>query len=72
MIQAMSSPKLRVLTSNTFDPWFNLATEDWIFRDMDPKTHILFLWRNKDTVVIGRNRTSWAECKKIKMEALLI
>lgn len=68
MIQAMSSPKLRVLTSNTFDPWFNLATEDWIFRDMDPKTHILFLWRNKDTVVIGRNQNPWAECYISKME----
>lgn len=68
MIQAMSSPKIRVLISNTFDPWFNLATEDWIFRDMDPQFHILFLWRNKDTVVIGRNQNPWAECHVSKME----
>ena len=47
------SKSIRVLVSDTHDPWFNLATEDWIFNDMDPTTHILFLWRNDNTVVIG-------------------
>jgi lipoate-protein ligase A len=60
--------KLRVLVSDTFDPWFNLATEDWIFRDMDPETHVLYLWRNKDTVVIGRFQNPWTECNTMKME----
>jgi lipoate-protein ligase A len=60
--------KLRVLVSDTFDPWFNLATEDWIFRDMDPDTHVLYLWRNKDTVVIGRFQNPWTECNTEKME----
>lgn len=60
--------KLRVLVSDTFDPWFNLATEDWIFRDMDPNTHVLYLWRNADTVVIGRFQNPWTECNTAKME----
>jgi len=60
--------KLRVLVSDTFDPWFNLATEDWIFRDMDPETHVLYLWRNQDTVVIGRFQNPWTECNTQKME----
>ena len=60
--------KLRVLVSDTFDPWFNLATEDWIFRDMDPDTHVLYLWRNTDTVVIGRFQNPWTECNTSKME----
>jgi lipoate-protein ligase A len=60
--------KLRVLISNTFDPWFNLATEDWIFRDMDPEFHILYLWRNQNTVVIGRFQNPWSECHTKKME----
>jgi lipoate-protein ligase A len=60
--------KLRVLISNTFDPWFNLATEDWIFRDMDPEFHILYLWRNQNTVVIGRFQNPWSECHTEKME----
>ena len=59
---------LRVFISNTFDPWFNLATEDWIFRDMDPRFKILFLWRNDHTVVIGRFQNPWSECNTEKME----
>lgn len=65
--------KVRVLVSETFDPWFNLATEDWIFRDMlsDEEledTKILFLWRNDNTVVIGRFQNPWTECNTSKME----
>ena len=70
----MRKTKIRVLVSETFDPWFNLATEDWIFRDMlsndelveDVK--ILFLWRNDSTVVIGRFQNPWTECNTAKME----
>ncbi len=60
--------KIRVLISNTHDPWFNLATEDYIFREMDTSHHILFLWRNSDTVVIGRYQNPWAECDLEAME----
>lgn len=64
--------KLRILTSAITNPWFNLATEDWIFNtlganDKDPNTHTLFLWRNSETVVIGRSQNPWVECKLDKM-----
>jgi len=59
---------IRVLISETFDPWFNLATEDYIFREMNPDHHILFLWRNDNTVVIGRYQNPWAECNIKNME----
>ena len=62
------TPKLRVMISETFDPWFNLATEDYIFRDMDPDVLTLFLWRNDKTVVIGRFQNPWSECNTSKME----
>ncbi|MFX3675749.1 MAG: lipoate--protein ligase [bacterium] len=61
--------KIRVLFSDTHNPWFNLATEDWIFRDMDPDTAVLYLWRNQETVVIGRFQNPWIECNTSKMEA---
>ena len=69
----MSKYKLRVLISNTFDPWFNIATEDFIFRDMLTEseledTKILYLWRNQDTVVIGRFQNPWKECNTDKMD----
>lgn len=56
------------MISETFDPWFNLATEDYIFRDMDPDIQTLFLWRNDKTVVIGRFQNPWSECNTQKME----
>lgn len=59
----------RVLHSETFNPWFNLATEDWIFREMDPDGHVLFLWRNCETVVIGRYQNPWLECRLEQMAA---
>ncbi|MES2965839.1 MAG: lipoate--protein ligase [Bdellovibrionota bacterium] len=60
--------KIRILTSSSFDPWFNLATEEWIFREMDPSVQTLFLWRNDNTVVIGRNQNPWSECNLAKLE----
>lgn len=55
-----------VVLSNSFDPWLNLAVEDWIFRGGigggicgGP---VLFLWRNTPTVVIGRFQNPWLEC----------
>ena len=61
--------KLRILKSAVTNPWFNLATEDWIFNTLDPDSHTLFLWRNSETVVIGRSQNPWVECKIDKMEA---
>ena len=61
--------KLRLLKSAVTNPWFNLATEDWIFNTLDANSHTLFLWRNSETVVIGRSQNPWVECKIDKMEA---
>jgi len=60
---------LRILKSSVTNPWFNLATEDWIFQALDANSHTLFLWRNSETVVIGRSQNPWVECKIDKMEA---
>ncbi|MFP4561988.1 MAG: lipoate--protein ligase [Spirochaetia bacterium] len=64
----MNPPALRVLVSDTHDPWFNLSIENWIFRDMDPLQHVLFLWRNRESVVIGRFQNPWTECRVLEME----
>lgn len=57
----------RILISDSTDPWFNLAVEDTIFRSMPANQRVLFLWRNADTVVIGRAQNPWRECKTDKM-----
>jgi lipoate-protein ligase A len=43
---------LRLLLSESNDPWFNLAVEECIFRQMPATQRVLFLWRNAETVVL--------------------
>ncbi|OOE94666.1 lipoate--protein ligase [Salinivibrio sp. IB643] len=59
---------LRVFVSTSTHPWFNLAVEDTIFRTMSSAQNVLFLWRNDNTVVIGRGQNAWRECNTRKME----
>lgn len=59
---------LRLLISDSHDPWFNLAVEDCIFRQMPATQRVLFLWRNANTVVIGRAQNPWKECNTRRME----
>lgn len=58
---------LRLLLSDSYDPWFNLAVEDCIFRQMTTQK-VLFLWRNAETVVIGQAQNPWKECNTARME----
>ncbi len=60
--------KVRIFMSSSLNPWFNIATEEWIFREMDPTVQTLYLWQNDNTVVIGRNQNPWTECNLPKME----
>jgi lipoate---protein ligase len=62
------SHALRVLLADTTDPFFNLATEDWIFHDMSPDTKVLFLWRNDRSIIVGRGQNVWSECDLTKVE----
>lgn len=59
--------QIRVLLSESTNPHFNLAVEDTIFRAMGTEQRVLFLWRNFDTVVIGRGQNPWKECNTQKM-----
>lgn len=36
---------LRLLLSDSYDPWFNLAVEECNFRQMPTTQRVLFLWR---------------------------
>ncbi|MEN3259718.1 lipoate--protein ligase [Sodalis endosymbiont of Spalangia cameroni] len=58
---------LRLLLSDSHDPWFNLAVEECIFRQMPASQRVLFLWRNAQTVVIGRAQNPWKECNTRRM-----
>ncbi|KAG0254049.1 Biotin/lipoate A/B protein ligase [Mortierella polycephala] len=54
--------KVETYISKINDPWTNLAFEEWLFRNSDPSTYILFLYRNSKSVIIGRNQNPWKEC----------
>jgi len=61
--------KTKCYVSTTYDPFLNIATEEWLFNNALEHDQILYLWRNKDTVIIGRNQNPWAECNLQKMES---
>lgn len=52
----------RVYTSRSRDPFLNLAAEEWLLRDVHEQGIALFLYRNRPSVVLGRNQNPWLEC----------
>ncbi|KAJ1308985.1 hypothetical protein OPQ81_004667 [Rhizoctonia solani] len=62
---APSLPKVYVSLSN--DPYFNLSYEEWLFRHTDPTLPILFMYRNKESVIIGRNQNPWKEINQTSL-----
>ncbi|KAJ2723342.1 hypothetical protein GGI07_002695 [Coemansia sp. Benny D115] len=60
--QPAAHPKVLCFVSRCTDPYANLAFEDWVLRTSDPTAHVLYLWRNQPTIVIGRNQNPWKEC----------
>ncbi|MBR5579687.1 MAG: lipoate--protein ligase [Treponema sp.] len=54
-----------ISTSN--DPHLNLAFEHYLFSNVKSNDRILYLWRNSQTVVIGKFQNPWSECNVEKM-----
>ena len=56
-----------VYISTSLDPQLNLALEESLFRNMEPDSRILLLYRNNPSVIIGRNQNPWLECSLKRM-----
>ncbi len=54
--------KVDCYISTINDAYSNLAIEEWLLRETKPDRHILYLWRNKPCVVVGRNQNPFQEC----------
>lgn len=60
--------KIRIVEAGGTDPYENLALEQYLLEHLDDGEGILYLWQNKNTVVIGKNQNAWAECRVSLLE----
>lgn len=58
----INNNKVDCYISNINDAYTNLALEEYLLRETKPERHILYLWRNKPCVVVGRNQNPFQEC----------
>ncbi|KAI7861612.1 hypothetical protein BDF14DRAFT_1886994 [Spinellus fusiger] len=60
--QSVGSNKVDCYISTLDNAYINLAIEEWLLRETNPERYVLYLWRNKPCVVIGRNQNPFQEC----------
>lgn len=60
--------KIAVFDATNTNPHYNIATEKYFLDHVEKGQCILYLWQNKNTVVIGRNQNAWAECRTTLLE----
>jgi hypothetical protein len=61
--QAQKADAACILISDCNNPYVNLAMEQHLFKTAPVKnSHTMMIWRNRPTVVIGRNQNPWVEC----------
>lgn len=52
---------MKYILSNLFNPYFNLALEEYIFKTVGMQEDFIILWQNENTIVIGRHQNTIEE-----------
>ena len=52
--------KIEYILNDSFDPYFNLALEEYLFQSNNNNTYF-WLWQNDNTIVIGKNQNAFHE-----------
>lgn len=55
--------KTKLITSTSYNPYENLALEEYLLNNVQDGEVILYLWQNENTIVIGKNQNPWKECR---------
>ena len=57
-----------VYRSTSYDPFLNMALENYLFQSIHEGQVVLFFYQNKNSVIIGRNQNPWQQACIKKME----
>ena len=57
------------IESDSTNPYWNLALEEYIFNLPDPEKEYFMLWQNKNTIVVGKNQNTAEELNQEYVDA---
>ena len=60
---------IRYFESHSFDPYYNLGLEKYLFENVQEDEVVLYLWQNEKTIVCGRNQNVFKECNLTALES---
>lgn len=52
---------MKYIENNSTDPRYNLALEEYAFKNLDLKEDYVILWRNEPSIIIGKNQCTLEE-----------
>lgn len=52
---------MKYVENNSINPKYNLALEEYVFRKFDLKDDYVILWRNRPSIIIGKNQCTLEE-----------
>ncbi len=47
--------------NDSINPYFNLALEEYLLKELDFKDDLFMLWQNSPAIIVGRNQNTWDE-----------